>query len=134
MSQSSQSQAVAVAVIAGHGPRLPIVRRRVDDGIPPWVLPGGKLESGESPGAAAARGVLEETEPTVADLMTAWTVGRTLLSMVIGSGCRADVLSAGRAVTRALGGVDGATVEAERCLWLRKPPRSVPRLIAERDP
>jgi hypothetical protein len=93
--------------------RLPIVRRRVDDGIPPWVLPGGKFESGESPGAAAARGALEETEPTVADLITAWTVGRTLLSMVIGSGCRADALSAGWAVMWALGSVDGATVEAE---------------------
>lgn len=56
--------AVAVAVIAEHG-RVLLVRRRADDGAPPWVLPGGKLEPGESPAEAAAREVLEETGLTV---------------------------------------------------------------------
>jgi hypothetical protein len=48
------------------------------------------------------------------DLMTAWTAGITLLSMTVGSPCRPDVLSAGWAVARALGGTDGATAEAEQ--------------------
>jgi 8-oxo-dGTP diphosphatase len=57
-------QAAAVAVIAQRGCVL-LVHRRVDDGAPPWVLPGGKLEPGEHPGEAAAREVLEETGLTV---------------------------------------------------------------------
>jgi 8-oxo-dGTP diphosphatase len=57
-------QAVAAAVILQHG-RVLLVRRRADDGAPPWVLPGGKLEPGESPEAAAAREALEETGLTV---------------------------------------------------------------------
>ena len=57
-------QAIAVAVIVQNG-RLLLVRRRADDGAPPWVLPGGKLEPGEEPGEAAAREVLEETGLTV---------------------------------------------------------------------
>lgn len=42
-----------------------LVRRRADDGAPPWVLPGGKLEPGEHPGETAVREVLEETGLTV---------------------------------------------------------------------
>jgi 8-oxo-dGTP diphosphatase len=60
----SASQAVAVAVIVSHD-RVLLVRRRADDGAPPWVLPGGKLEPGESPEAASVREVLEETGLTV---------------------------------------------------------------------
>ena len=44
---------------------LLLVRRRADDGAPPWVLPGGKLKPGESAGESAAREVLEETGLTV---------------------------------------------------------------------
>jgi hypothetical protein len=58
--------------------------------------------------AAAAAAVAAE------DLMTAWTAGTTLLSMTVGSQCQPDALSAGWAVARALGGTDGATVEAEQ--------------------
>ena len=58
------SQPVAVAVIAEHG-RVLLVRRRATDGTPPWVLPDGKIEPGESPEAAAMREALEETGLTV---------------------------------------------------------------------
>ena len=58
-------QAVAVAVIVQHA-RVLLVHRRADDGAPPWVLPGGKIEPGENPAAAAVREVLEETGLTVA--------------------------------------------------------------------
>ncbi|MFZ2043024.1 MAG: hypothetical protein WBF20_10145 [Trebonia sp.] len=57
--------------------------------------------------AAAAAGTAE-------DLMTAWTARTTLLSMTAGSQCQPDALSAGWAVARALGGTDGATVQAEQ--------------------
>ena len=56
--------AVTVAVIAEQG-RVLLVHRRANDGAPPWVLPGGKLEAGESPGEAAVRELLEETGLTV---------------------------------------------------------------------
>jgi 8-oxo-dGTP diphosphatase len=57
-------QPAAVAVIVKHGCVL-LVHRRADDGTPPWVLPGGKLEPGETPEAATVREVLEETGLTV---------------------------------------------------------------------
>lgn len=43
----------AVAVIVQDG-RVLLVRRRADDGAPPWALPGGKLEPGEYPEDASA--------------------------------------------------------------------------------
>ena len=49
---------VALAVVAGPDGVL-IARRR--DGIPPWTLPGGELEPGESPAECAARRTLAET-------------------------------------------------------------------------
>jgi 8-oxo-dGTP diphosphatase len=55
---------VAAAVIAEHG-RVLLVRRHADDGAPPWVLPGGNVEPGESSEDAAAREALEETGLTV---------------------------------------------------------------------
>ena len=67
------------------------------------VLPGAQVLA-----EAAAAVVAAE------DLMTAWTAGTTLLSMTVGAQCRPDALSAGWAVARALGGTDGATVEAEQ--------------------
>lgn len=48
---------VAVAVVTG--PRGVLAGRRAD-GVPAWVLPGGTIEPGESPGRAAAREVFEE--------------------------------------------------------------------------
>ena len=55
---------VAVAIIVEQSCVL-LVHRRANDGAPPWVLPGGKVEPGESAGQAAAREVLEETGLTV---------------------------------------------------------------------
>lgn len=37
-----------------------LLARRIDNS-PPWVFPGGKVEPGESPEAAAVREVMEET-------------------------------------------------------------------------
>ncbi|MCF7553761.1 NUDIX hydrolase [Pseudonocardia sp. WMMC193] len=54
---------VVVAVITGPEGVL-LIRRR--DDVPPWVFPGGKVEAGESPAAAARREVLEETGVDVA--------------------------------------------------------------------
>ena len=45
--------------------------------------------------------------------MTAWTMGKTLLSMMVASQCQPDALSTGWAAAQALGGTDGATVQAE---------------------
>lgn len=62
-------RAVAIAVIVEEG-RLLLVHRRADDGAPPWVLPGGNAEPGESAEEAAVRETLEETGLTV----VAWAV------------------------------------------------------------
>jgi 8-oxo-dGTP diphosphatase len=58
--ESPDHDAVAVAVIVRGGSVL-LVRRRATDNAPPWVLPGGKIAPGESPGQAAVREALEET-------------------------------------------------------------------------
>lgn len=51
-------QLVAVAVVSS--PHGVLVGRRAD-GFPPWVFPGGKVEPGEAPAAAAVRETAEET-------------------------------------------------------------------------
>ena len=48
---------VVVAVVTG--PRGVLVGQR-HDRDPPWTFPGGKVEPGETPSAAACREVLEE--------------------------------------------------------------------------
>ena len=58
-----EPQAVAAAVVTS--PRGVLAGRRVD-GRPPWTFPGGKLEAGETPAAAAMREVREETGLVVA--------------------------------------------------------------------
>ena len=55
---SPQPEVVVVAVVTG--PRGVLAGRRTDR-RPPWTFPGGKLEPGESPSAAAIREVREET-------------------------------------------------------------------------
>lgn len=53
-----QRLAIVAAVITNpHG--VVVVRRR--DRVPLWAFPGGKIEPGESPAAAAVREVAEET-------------------------------------------------------------------------
>jgi 8-oxo-dGTP pyrophosphatase MutT (NUDIX family) len=54
----SGQPAVAVAIVTS-GLGVLVGRRR--DGSPPWTFPGGKIEPGESPEAAAVRETLEET-------------------------------------------------------------------------
>lgn len=51
-----------VAAVVHDGCRVALVRNSWSDG---WVLPGGGIEAGESPKAAAAREVEEETGLTV---------------------------------------------------------------------
>jgi hypothetical protein len=77
---------------------------------PPRPAGDGALvpPAAQVPAEAATAAVAAE------DLMTAWTAGTTLLSVTVWSQCRPDALSAGWAVARALGGTDGATVEAEQ--------------------
>src|ERR1700733_13216031 len=82
-------------------------RYRVTVALPRPAGDGGLVPPGAQVLAeAAAAAVAAE------DLMTAWTAGKTLLSITVGSQCRSGALSAGWAVARALGGTDGATVEA----------------------
>jgi 8-oxo-dGTP pyrophosphatase MutT (NUDIX family) len=47
-----------VAAVVHDGSRIALVRNSWSDG---WVLPGGSIEAGESPAAAAEREVEEET-------------------------------------------------------------------------
>ena len=67
------------------------------------LVPSGAQVLAEAAAAAVA----------AEDLMTAWTAGKTLLSMKVSSQCRPDAFKTGCAVARALGGTDGATVEVE---------------------
>ena len=78
------------------------------------LVPSGAQVLAEAAAAAVA------TE----DLMTAWTAGKTLLSMTVWSHCRPDALKAGWAVARMLGGTDGATVKAEQVPALTCSPRA----------
>ena len=55
---SFRAQLVVAAVVV-HGPDVLISRRL--DGTPPWAFPGGAIECGETPEAAAVREVAEET-------------------------------------------------------------------------
>jgi 8-oxo-dGTP diphosphatase len=54
------AMAVEVAVAIVIGPRGVLAGRRRDR-IPPWVFPGGAIEPGEAPSAAAVRECAEET-------------------------------------------------------------------------
>ena len=83
-------------------------RYRVTVALPRPAGDGALVPPGAQVLAEAAADVAAE------DLMTAWTAGTTLLSITVGSQGRPDALWAGWAVARALGGTDGATVEAEQ--------------------
>jgi 8-oxo-dGTP diphosphatase len=52
---------VRVAAVVARGGRLLLVRHQKPDRDPYWVLPGGRLEPGETIPACAAREVDEET-------------------------------------------------------------------------
>ncbi len=55
----NQKQAAAIAIVLSHDSNQLLLVKRRD--APIWVLPGGGIDEGEAPGAAAAREVLEET-------------------------------------------------------------------------
>jgi hypothetical protein len=84
-------------------------RYRVMVALPSPAGDGGLVPPGAQVLAEAAAAAVGAE-----DLMTAWTAGKTLPSMTVGSQCRPGAPSAGWAVARALGGMDGATVEAEQ--------------------
>jgi ADP-ribose pyrophosphatase YjhB (NUDIX family) len=53
--------ALAAGVILFDGPRVCLVRRAHDPGFGKWTFPGGFVDVGEAPAAAALRELLEET-------------------------------------------------------------------------
>ncbi len=68
----------AGAVIRDRAGRLLLVRRGREPGAGRWSLPGGRVEPGETPAAAAAREVAEETGLAV-------EIGELLATVPIGS-------------------------------------------------
>ena len=60
-SLSGMDFGVRVAAVVARGGRLLLVRHQKPDRDPYWVLPGGRLEPGETIPACAAREVEEET-------------------------------------------------------------------------
>lgn len=52
---------IATLVVATHGNRILLLRRRKDPNRGLWSPPGGKLEAGETPLAGAGREFMEET-------------------------------------------------------------------------
>ena len=69
----------AGAVVRDEAGRLLIVRRGREPGAGLWSLPGGRIEPGETPQAAAAREVREETGLEV-------EVGAVLITALVGDG------------------------------------------------
>lgn len=60
MTESGSAGPVPVAVaVVFHGGRVLAALR--EDGTPPWVFPGGKIQPGESPADCAERECYEET-------------------------------------------------------------------------
>ncbi len=62
MKGKQQRVILAASAVVWRGEKVLLVRRGQPPGKDFWSLPGGKIESGETPEAAATREVLEETE------------------------------------------------------------------------
>jgi len=75
--QEKQPVVCAGAVIRDDAGRLLLIQRGREPGFGRWSLPGGRVEPGETPAAAAAREVEEETGLVVA-------VGELLATVPIG--------------------------------------------------
>ena len=71
----------AGAVVRDASGRVLLVRRGHEPGLGLWSLPGGRVEAGEAPAAAAGREVLEETglEVEVGDLLATFELGPYLV-------------------------------------------------------
>ncbi len=73
MTERREVRAAGAVIPDGSG-RILMVRRAREPGLGTWSVPGGRVESGETLEAAAAREVLEETGLTVAIGRCLWTV------------------------------------------------------------
>jgi 8-oxo-dGTP diphosphatase len=99
----------AGAVVRDAAGRLLLVRRAHDPEAGRWTLPGGRVEPGESPAAAAAREVAEETGLEVA-------VGREWLVLCRPAG-PAAVFEIHDFVAEPVGGVLRAGDDAAEAGW-----------------
>jgi 8-oxo-dGTP diphosphatase len=99
----------AGAVVRDAAGRLLLVRRAHDPEAGRWTLPGGRVEPGESPAAAAAREVAEETGLEVA-------VGREWLVLERPAG-PAAVFEIHDFVAEPVGGVLRAGDDATEAGW-----------------
>lgn len=70
--------------------------------------------AGCDPGQDHAAAELAVTALCAEGLLTAWSSGRSVISMLLDAEDDASALAAGTAVVRALGGSRGASVSAER--------------------